>query len=857
MKSDKQEKGFVLITAILLLAVLTVLGTVSLMKSNVEIKVSRGSLDAEQAFAAMRAGLNETYAYWRFDGSTSSGGIKEFNDLASFIDSPSGTAPAIYINEQPRLLMSATDSGAFATDMASVATKVTARNMRVYTLTANGGVSTAFAWDAVSDPQVAVWATSYRPQTGAAYPYAAPQHVTGAGCSDCAVVVYALGKSGSALRLGREYMSTTDLNIKAFAAMINAPRFNNDTDCIAGTASTTSSTTSNLSAAPAGPVQGNSHLIDATQAPGGLAMASNNGINPPGEKKPWKTSHGTGTELLGIIPDVIYDPGKVASTNYPAAAGGSMHVKYPTVVKADLFAGDAMKYFDSPNDQLFQLDAYREAANRISGFATERIGTYTVDTGAGAVLGASPGTPLGNYTTLKAGNAGHGRMGTLQWADVDYNIKNSVPMYGLVRLLLPTSATSNTETICGNSVTKYTIDHDPFASGGLVSPNGRLIVYGGALIDFYDDSTDDDVYDPATERLLTQQEALTFKINADNPLNFNPVMDGHTPRAGHTAPSSDYTRIDTYPNGAPSWDLTSDAMVSGDGIMDMIWDVWNVGVNWSSNVYNPTTPAYVPATGTFSYKNWMIQESPARVTRTSTATPASSNSWTAADKTRMHTLLDYYVRTTAAASKNKWYKSGTSVSLADIEGHYKDFYIDSAADLKSNEPSSADLYHAFLPSGYVHGWKRAMMETGLTAVGTVAGKSIWNTDLIGSGSPFEAKKNTYFNVTGLGSTAKIDKDFADIPAEMYAGGLVDMHHAVNTSGVVYTPGQLELEQKNMGQDALQYINGIVITGHGVFMKNEAGADARTVIAYDDTSIDNLPTNKPTVTLGRKYWQELK
>jgi len=844
--NQKREQGFILVTSIVLLAILTVLGVVSFYKTNVEIKVSTGSEKAEQAFMAMNAGLNETYAYWRFNGSASTGGIKEFNDLTAFISTASATAPSIYVNAQPRLLISGTDPYAFATSVADVYTKVTTTSgIRVYTLTANGGVSNAFAWDAVTDPQVAVWAASFRQQAASAYPYAVPNSTA---CSDCAVVVYALGKSGNAMHLGREYMSITTQNIKAFAAMINAPRFNNDTDCTAGTASTTSSTTSDLSAAPAGPVQGNSHLIDATQAPGGLAMASNNGIDPPGQNKPWNTNHGTGTELKGIIPDVIYDPGKVASANYPATAGGSMHDIHGTVVKADLFAGDdTMKYFDSPSGQLFQLDAYREAANRISGFVTEDIYTYTVNTG---------GVPLGNYVALKTGNAGHGRMGTLQWADVDYNIEHSIPMYGLVRLLLPTSATANTETICGSSVTKYTIDHDPFSSSGYHSPQGKLIVYGGALIDFYDDSTDDDVYDPTTERLLTQQEALTFKINADNPLNFNPVMDGHTPRTGHTAPSSDYRRIDTYPDGAPSWNLTTDAMASGDGIMDMIWDVWNVGVNWSFNVYNPATPDYVPTAGPFSYKDWMTQESPAKVTRTSTATPASSNSWTATDKTRMHTLLDYYVRTTAAASKNTWYTTGT-VSLTDIEANYKNFYIDSAADLKKNEPSSADLYHAFLPSGYVHGWKRAMKVTGLTAEGSVTGESIWNTDLIGSGSPFEADKNKYFYVTGVGDTAKIDKDFADIPAEMYAGGLVDMHHAVNTSGVVYTPGQLELEQKNMGQDALQYINGIIITGYGVFMKNEAGADARTVIAYDDTSIDNLPTNKPTITIGRKYWQELK
>ena len=61
MEDRNQEEGFILVTAIVLLAVLMILGTVSLMKSNIEIKMSAGSVEAEQAFAAMNAGLNETY----------------------------------------------------------------------------------------------------------------------------------------------------------------------------------------------------------------------------------------------------------------------------------------------------------------------------------------------------------------------------------------------------------------------------------------------------------------------------------------------------------------------------------------------------------------------------------------------------------------------------------------------------------------------------------------------------------------------------------------------------------------------------------------------------------------------------
>ena len=159
-----------------------------------------------------------------------------------------------------------------------------------------------------------------------------------------------------------------------------------------------------------------------------------------------------------------------------------------------------------------------------------------------------------------------------------------------------------------------------------------------------------------------------------------------------------------------------------------------------------------------------------------------------------------------------------------------------------------------------------------------ATQSIWNVDLIQDNSaadpsPSSANESDTFYITGVGANARIDQDFADIASEMYAGGLVDMHHAVNISGVVYTPDMLELEQKDKGTSgttlgndgsssgtraALQYINGIVISGGGVYMKDETSStNARTIIAYDDTSIDNLPTNQATLDLGRKYWQELK
>lgn len=72
-----EEQGFVLVTSLILLSILTVLGAMSFFKSDIEIKVSRGSLEAEQAFAAMNTGLNKTYADW----TANSGVGSEFKSL--------------------------------------------------------------------------------------------------------------------------------------------------------------------------------------------------------------------------------------------------------------------------------------------------------------------------------------------------------------------------------------------------------------------------------------------------------------------------------------------------------------------------------------------------------------------------------------------------------------------------------------------------------------------------------------------------------------------------------------------------------------------------------------------------------
>ncbi|MDX8387221.1 MAG: pilus assembly PilX N-terminal domain-containing protein [Ghiorsea sp.] len=836
-----EQKGFILITSIILLAILMGLGAAAMFKTQVEIKVSSGSVQSTKAFAAAQAGLDYTFYYW--DQDVNGVGAAEFTALNTA--AKGGASNALLVNLAPTTL------DELGVSAAAIDTYVQSNTpLRVYNL--DGGMTETVNanWNANnydSYAQVAIWTTIYEPYT---FPYARPKGTTG--CSNCVFVLYALGRSGDSYKLMREFTAVEDNNVQAFGAMMNAPRYANDTDGCGTPPPAPSGAVSIANGAPSGSAITGSHLIDATQAPGGIGIASNNGVDFNASKQFYST---TGSSFQDIDPYIVFDPGKVAANanTYPKIEGGLTSAVTSAVSSGrfDPYADSYMNYFNSDSDQLFQLNAYREAANRISGFANETLyGTFP--DGSTSYVVDSYGTTLGNY------NAALPTMGTMQWADVKANINASRPMYGLLRLMVPVVDSGSKIAICSPSPANDTIlfDRGTGFTNSLAGGTGKLIVYGGAMFDFfYDGYTGIDAsnvangtYEPNKDRLLTPLESSqdSFKMNVDIPLMFNPVMDT-PPRTGSAAistfPGTAILDIYAYPDGSPSWDLASDANV-GDGVMDYIQDINTVATDWSNRVYGGGALKFI------SYADWITNNKPTAI----------GGAYPAGREAEMLDMLDYYIRTTSEGTKTDWsHRQITGAS--GIETNKATFKIKTSNDLVDTA-SSADLFHSFAPSGYIHGWKRAMVETGLAVQSGATGKSKWNEELIGATSKYYATRNEYFNLTGyVGGPdgAKVDKDFADIPAEMYAGGLVDMHQIVNTSGVVYTPGQLELEQKKKnGFQALQYINGVIITGHGTFMKQEgAASNALTIISYDDTSIDNLPSNQPTLTLKRKYWQELK
>ena len=132
----------------------------------------------------------------------------------------------------------------------------------------------------------------------------------------------------------------------------------------------------------------------------------------------------------------------------------------------------------------------------------------------------------------------------------------------------------------------------------------------------------------------------------------------------------------------------------------------------------------------------------------------------------------------------------------------------------------ANRYHMLMASGYAKGWFDAFTELGITA-------SQWAARGFGVPVPVSA------SVLSLNDIRS--KFFEDIPVYMYTGGLIDMHHHVNVSGLVYVPQGVELEQKK--PTSRQYIMGGLIVRDSFYIEAEAGGI--TVIASDPQSISNI------------------
>lgn len=170
-----------------------------------------------------------------------------------------------------------------------------------------------------------------------------------------------------------------------------------------------------------------------------------------------------------------------------------------------------------------------------------------------------------------------------------------------------------------------------------------------------------------------------------------------------------------------------------------------------------------------------------------------------------------------------------SISYSKVPQESKDAYLYSKGSALSNDVfsglSKAEQYGLLFPSGYAQGWYDAFQALGLSA-------SAWNQLGFKAPSSFSS-----------GSSIR-SSDFEDIPVYLYSGGLVDMHHHVNISGLVYVPQAVELEQKS--STSRQYINGAFIIRDSFFFEDATGGI--TIISNDTSTYNALKTTKISLYL---------
>jgi hypothetical protein len=91
----------------------------------------------------------------------------------------------------------------------------------------------------------------------------------------------------------------------------------------------------------------------------------------------------------------------------------------------------------------------------------------------------------------------------------------------------------------------------------------------------------------------------------------------------------------------------------------------------------------------------------------------------------------------------------------------------------------------------------------------------------------------------------------DMPALLYSIGVLDIHGNANVSGVMYTPSNMEIENKK--DDQIQYFKGSLIMGLGIYFENNQ--KSTSIISFDNNTVDSLST---LYNAGKQvavtYWQ---
>ncbi len=1002
-----QERGFVLVTSLILIGVITVLGAVGTYKAIIETKVSKYAGDSARAQAVAAAGLNQMFWYWVQSGITNPScdpgtgipepGCAERVAIMNYVLGNTNTLPSSApfvaglhaeslagLNSSPAV----TNAGAADVDAFIRASS----NVRVYGFTKTAGAVTGVttlannAWATGTQPQVAVWATSYDrmdPGNGQEYPYGeAKAECTG---SNCMLVVYALGRDGESRTLMREFQARASLQLTGVSAMTNAANYGDWNEMCQETDPPT--VYGNVKAWTDPPP--NNSVIEVTQAPylrdihnpssnpSGTAIQSNTDIGGGGKGFRKGTSSTTGVSFE-FTPLLLY------SGHGPAAADNEARARLASAAQdnADPYSNlpdpklphnlvqapllntpDQLSYFPNGVSQLFELDAYRWAAEQ-----------FTCQHNANGVISgtAVSGRYCGKVEALRQAvdalwffqygiHAWAPVSGRMTLAEFEYNVNYGIPMFGMVRVMLPTvgNGTNFSCTVNGSTVTGQMHDfthgtlttdknggtgfYDGYASPGFqVDADGtldgtaRLVLYGSLMFDFFEDGNSNDVFDPASgERLLTPLEETNAYMKFEMPILINPSL----PRdaAGGSTGLLQFPTAHAGSGLIPTGNAASFVnMAAPDG-----------------SGYFPASEGLIPMTDSDTRQHGLtgtmrlmtnaagdgLVDLANSLAGGFSAAPGNSSAMFSNE----NSALEYYHRLFAAVASptddNAW---PVSAFPASFTGSFAIGREDSTAG-----NNDGDRMHLLFPSGYMHGWKVALAALDLSAADWNSLLTDIYTDANGlwskhqtakdygnanypSGSPFnptldagfnkagdlEQNQNDYFlvgldapgwianhdyymgdmikvvtgtppntvtyfyqaqvdgtsgasapawdgsPVTGDGTVdwgpvttgyPMLSSAWRDIPAEMYVGGLLDMHAHSNINGIVYTPGPLEWEPGNSSyagdSNHYSYINGAIITGFGGYLKNKK-PDGRYVLVYAIEAVDNINTSNTQVVMQR-------
>jgi type II secretory pathway pseudopilin PulG len=897
-----RERGFVLITSLVLISILAILGVGATYKTLVETKVSKLSADSAKALQVANTGINQLFWYWVNTPSAGNAGYDELLQLKDDIANDTNNS-GIYIDTLTGGSIAELDAAANGSLDSYIKNS---GSIRVYQYQYNNGVPVGIQqvnnsnWKTGTVPQVAVWATSYQvPATPESFPYASPNTV---GCENCNIAVYAVGRVGDSRRVIRQTQGFAKQELDGVSALTNAPNGYTWAEMCGGASNPPNNS------GWSGNNSGADTLVEATQAdyalgstPSGRAMLSNSfagtnsgqgSINSAAQNSTLLTmgaspliayaGHGAGTSVSRLrvnFADMTMD------TNGSSLPSG----KLPTDLIRDQLLGQSgeLVFFTDPAKHLFQMDAYRWAAEQFT-CQDENDMTHS---GNGAYCARAKA-----LRDLVQPGSTRPISGRISLADFEYNVANGIPMFGMVRVMYPTEATNKSTTCNGQSVTYYQLPANAtqIASGNgqftQYGNNAKLIVYGSIFFDYFADSDGDYYFDADTEHLLSAPEARKVNLPINVPVMINPAMPraatGAIPTVAATNASVGSVNNLTTANQVNNNSATSDAALASP------YDGWFLA---SEGLVNPAS-----TTDSDGSMALMATDSSGLVGAAAEIRTNGGGIGNIAKAlfTSFSSRLFYYYRMMYASldanNANVW--PATNLTGADFPGGLGSFDFAMGADDSNDGSNDGDKFHLLAPSGYMHGWKVALAALNITAdewnnllsgnggtsIATLAqnfntpvgygdasypkGAPMSNSDLPSGYSDQQAwatvlqgDQQKYFKISkdSTNGYGVLDSAFADLPALSFSGGVASFQTYNNIGGIVYMPGALQW-QNGKANGNLGYVNGSVITGMGVNNTNSGGGNGagHVVFVFDPTAVDNANMRQATLVMRRHAWEEL-